>query len=136
MSLESAFFYGSVQSSAFAEKVNETTSVDFQSNGQSISYTWSSFGQQHEEKKEKTQNSFNRYICNKQQHLDGSKAKAFSGVQGCGRERRKKIGSRDYSYVVHLYLQEYTVYTYTPISPFYIHQSTVFLHTTKKAKEN
>lgn len=83
MSLESAFLQFRSIERAFAEKVNETTSVDFQSNGQSISYTWSSFGQQHDEekrKKEKTQNSFNRYICNKQQHLDGSKAKAFSGV--------------------------------------------------------
>lgn len=69
MSLESVLFCSCSMARA-CEKVNETMSVDFQSNGQSILSTPSYFGHS-EEGKKRTENSFNRHICNKQQHLDG-----------------------------------------------------------------
>lgn len=71
------------------EKVNETMSVDLQSNGQSILSTPSYFG--HQKKEKRPENSFNRHICNKQQHLDGlEEAKAFSGIRGVSEWEREK----------------------------------------------
>lgn len=68
-------------------------------------------------------------------------AKAFSEVWVWVSERmnRKKIGSRDYSYVVHLYLQEYNrVYTLSRRSIYHSNRRFVFRGKEKKkqAKEN
>lgn len=58
-------------------------SVDFQSNGQSIPYTWSSFGQRQKETLLTDTFAINNNI------LMALKAKPFSGVQGVG-ERKKE----------------------------------------------
>ena len=132
MSLGSAFFLClSIERICRESQWNDECGLLVQ---RTIDFIHMEFFRTRKQKEKKTQNSFNRYICNKQQHLDGSKAKAFSGVQGCGRERdrrRKKKSFLETIVMQFICTCKNKLCMYTPILAFYIHQSTV-LHSTKK----